>query len=156
LALAHPDRVRSLTALSGAGFGGTVNPDYVEGFLHAEKRKDLKPVAELLFADPDLVTREMLDDLIAYKRIDGVPNVLRSLIDNALGQAELDALHARIGGLPMPVLAIYGAQDQVVRTPDAAKQPRGAIVIEGAGHMPHLEAAEAVNGHISGFIAAND
>lgn len=156
LALAHPDRVRSLVALAGVGFGGTLNADYVEGFLAAQKRKDLKPVAALLFADPELATREMLDDLINYKRIDGVPEALRLLIDNALSADAVAALEARRGDLAAPLLAIYGAEDQVVRTPEAAQQPAGSVVVEKAGHMPHLEAADAVNARIVAFLAAQD
>ncbi|MDX3899143.1 MAG: acetoin dehydrogenase dihydrolipoyllysine-residue acetyltransferase subunit [Sphingobium sp.] len=156
LALAHPGRVASLTALCGTGFGGTLNDDYVEGFLAAQKRKDLKPVAALLFADGDLVTREMLEDLIDYKRIDGVPEALRLLIDNALSADAIAALEAKRGDLKAPLLAIYGAEDQVVRTPAADKLPAGAAVIPATGHMPHLEAAEAVNAKIAGFLAAND
>lgn len=155
LALANPDRVRSLTSLCGVGFGGTLNSDYVEGFVAAQKRKDMKPVAELLFANGELVTRDLLDDLIAYKRIDGVDAALRLLIDKALDDAQATALHARLPDLTMPVLAIYGAEDRVVRTPDASAQPAGSIIVEAAGHMPHLEAAEKVNGHIAAFLNAN-
>ncbi len=156
LALSQPERVKSLVAICGVGFGGTVNADYVEGFLSAQKRKDLKPVVQMLFANEDLVTREMLDDLIAYKRIDGVDDALRLLIDNALAEDGLAALQAQLPELSMPVLALYGEQDRVVATPDASVRPEGAIVIAATGHMPQMEAADVVNGHILAFAAAND
>jgi pyruvate dehydrogenase E2 component (dihydrolipoamide acetyltransferase) len=156
LALTEPDRVKSLTAISGAGFGGVLNRDYVEGFVAAQKRKDLKPFAELLFANDDLVTREMLDDLIAYKRIDGVGEALRLLIDGALSEASLAALDGKPDDLEVALLPIYGAEDHVVVTPAADRQADGAIVIAGTGHMPHLEAAEDVNARIIAFAAAND
>jgi pyruvate dehydrogenase E2 component (dihydrolipoamide acetyltransferase) len=156
LALKEPNRVKSLTALSGAGFGGTLNRDYVEGFVAAQTRKALKPVAGLLFANDELVTREMLDDLIAYKRIDGVGEALRLLIDNALSEASLAALDGKPDDLEVALLPIYGAEDHVVRTPAADKQAKGAVVIEKAGHMPHLEAADNVNARIIAFAAAND
>ena len=155
LALKEPDRVKSLTALNGVGFGGTLNRDYVEGFVAAQKRKDLKPVAGLLFANGDLVTREMLEDLIAYKRIDGVDEALRLLIDNALSEGSLAALDGKPDDLEVALLPIYGAEDHVVRTPAADKRA-GAVVIEKTGHMPHLEAADNVNARIIAFAAAND
>lgn len=155
LALSQPDRVQSLAALAGVGFGGALNSDYVEGFVAAQKRKDMKPVAALLFANADLVTRDLLDDLIAYKRIDGVNEALRLLIDNGLAQGPIDALNAKLADLKMPLLAIYGAEDHVVRTPDASAQPTGSVVIDAAGHMPHLEAVEKVNGLILTFISVN-
>lgn len=154
VAAAQPARVASLTAICGVGFGGDLNPDYVNGFVAAQKRKDLKPVAELLFANPELASREMLDDLIAYKRIDGVEPALRQLIGNALSDAAVAETAAALAGLSVPVLAIYGAADQVVRTPDAAQHVAGSVVIENAGHMPHLEAAATVNERILRFIAS--
>jgi hypothetical protein len=39
----------------------------------------LKPVVEQLFADPELVSRQLLDDLLKYKRLDGVSEALRAL-----------------------------------------------------------------------------
>jgi pyruvate dehydrogenase E2 component (dihydrolipoamide acetyltransferase) len=155
LALSAPGRVKSLIAICGAGFGGALNADYVEGFLAAERRKDMKPVASMLFANDDLATREMLDNLIAYKRIDGVPEALRALIDNALDPAAIEALGARLGQVSAPILAIYGAADRVIVTPGPDRRPANAIVVD-AGHMPHLEAADAVNAHIAAFIAASE
>lgn len=155
LAALAPSRVSTVTAVCGVGFGGTLNPAYVEGFVEAERRKDLKSVVELLFADPGLVSREMLDDLLAYKRIDGVDAALRALIAEALSPASVAAVEARVAGLAAPILAIYGEQDQVVVTPDAAGRRDGAHVVAGAGHMPQLEAAESVNQAIAAFLRAN-
>ena len=35
-----------------AGFGAEINADYIDGFIAAESRRELKPVLQLLFADP--------------------------------------------------------------------------------------------------------
>jgi pyruvate dehydrogenase E2 component (dihydrolipoamide acetyltransferase) len=156
LALAQPDVVQSLTAICGAGFGGRLNRDYVERFWAAQRRKDLKPVAELLFANPELVTREMLDDLINYKRIDGTQSALRQLIDHALADDSLAALAVRLGELQAPLLAIYGARDHVSVTQAQIDVPGEAWLVENAGHMPHLEAAEAANQKIGAFISKHD
>jgi pyruvate dehydrogenase E2 component (dihydrolipoamide acetyltransferase) len=152
LALRWPDRVKSLTALSGAGLGGELNRLYIEGFIAAGRRKELKPAVDLLFADPDLVTREMLEDLIAYKRIDGVPEALRALSDGALSIEALTALRVRLSDLRTPMLAIFGNRDQVLPMPNTDGLPAKITVIEGAGHMPHIEAAEEVNRQISAFV----
>ena len=47
----------SLTLIAPAGFGQPVNRDYIDGFIAAESRRELKPVLQLLFADESLVTR---------------------------------------------------------------------------------------------------
>jgi pyruvate dehydrogenase E2 component (dihydrolipoamide acetyltransferase) len=146
-------RVRSVIAICGAGIAGNLNRDYVEGFHAAQKRKDLKPFAEMLFANPDLVTRDMLEGLIAYKRIDGVAEALRLLIDNGLGDASLAAIEVEARTLAVPLLSICGDKDQVVTGASAID---GATVLAGAGHMPHLELAGDVNGRIAAFVRQHD
>ena len=47
--------------------------------MRVESRRDLKPVLQYLFADPDLVSRSMVEDLLKYKRLDGVQAALRGL-----------------------------------------------------------------------------
>ena len=37
-----------------------------------------------LFADESLVTRQLVDDLLAYKRLDGVDELLHALVDTLL------------------------------------------------------------------------
>ncbi|RIK91657.1 MAG: acetoin dehydrogenase dihydrolipoyllysine-residue acetyltransferase subunit, partial [Proteobacteria bacterium] len=51
LALKYPELVNAVVTICGAGYGSAVNRDYVDGYLAAARRKDLQPVAELLFAD---------------------------------------------------------------------------------------------------------
>ncbi len=71
--------MQSVAPISPSGFGDEVNNAYTEGFVKAESRRELKPVVELLFANPELVSRQMLDDLLKYKRLDGVSDALTSL-----------------------------------------------------------------------------
>ena len=156
LALAHPDRVLSLTGVCGVGFGGVLNRDYVDGFVAAKKPRDLRPVVDLLFTDPGLATREMLADLIASTRIDGVPAALRLLIDNALRADRLVALRDRLGEVVVPILSIFGSDDRVMSTPSIDGLPGEVLIVNGAGHMPHLEAAAVVNARIADFIGAHD
>jgi pyruvate dehydrogenase E2 component (dihydrolipoamide acetyltransferase) len=153
-ALAQPGRVASLVTLCGGGLGGTLDQTYVEGFVAAGKRKELQPVVERLFANPALVTREMLEDLIAAKRIDGAGEALRTLIDHALAEDALAALAARLDAVTPPLLPIFGAEDRIIALP--VTLPAGSHVIAGVGHMPHLEAAEEVNRRIAAFIAGLD
>ena len=74
-------KVASLTLISPAGFGPEINAGYLRGFAEAESRRELKPHLLELFADPGLVTRQLIDDLLKYKRLDGVDQALRSLVE---------------------------------------------------------------------------
>ena len=45
----------SLVLIASAGLGEEINADYIEGFIAANRRREMKNVLQLLFADPDLV-----------------------------------------------------------------------------------------------------
>ena len=81
VALRRRDLARSLTLISSLGLGEEINGAYIDGFVAAESRRDLKPVLKELFADENLVSRQMVDDLLKYKRLDGVRDTLRGLAD---------------------------------------------------------------------------
>jgi pyruvate dehydrogenase E2 component (dihydrolipoamide acetyltransferase) len=136
----------SLTALSGAGLGSSVNADYIAAFLSAERRKDMKAAAQQLFANPDLVTSDLVEDLLKARRIDGVPEALNALAAAALQEAN-QSLRDRFKG---PTLLLHGAADAIIAPPADAEK------IADAGHMPHLEAAAVVNAKLTAFLSAHD
>jgi pyruvate dehydrogenase E2 component (dihydrolipoamide acetyltransferase) len=148
LARAQPARVASVALIAPAGLGEDINHGYTEGFATAASRRELKPVLEQLFADPTLVSRQMVDDVLRYKRLDGVEPLLLSL-SRALfpdgRQAERPALE--LGGSGVPVLVVWGEEDRVVPAAHAAHAPPGATVerFPGAGHMVQMERASDVN-----------
>lgn len=134
-AASHPGAVASVTLLCAAGVPGTqLNGDYINGFIDARRRKDLKPFAEMLFADSSLVTRDMLEGLIRFKRLDGVGECLTALRDGALAQAGQGGVD--IAKISAPLLVIGGDADQIVGVPSVD----GAQVLAGIGHMPQAEA----------------
>ncbi len=154
LALDHPARVASVATVCGAGYGTTANPDYLHGYLAAKRRKDLKPVAALLFADQSLVTSDMLEDMIRAKRTDGVAEALQTIAEaSLLGDKAID-LTGRLDGLTVPALAIVAAQDQVVPPPDTLPAGMTRETLPEVGHMAHMEAAKAVNTALAAHIRA--
>jgi pyruvate dehydrogenase E2 component (dihydrolipoamide acetyltransferase) len=150
----EPGRVASLTLVYPAGLGEEIDREYVDGFVAASSRRDLKPVLQRLFADPDLVTRSMVDDVLKYKRLDGVDASLRALaadlFPDGRQQRSLD-LDAYDG----PVLVIWGEQDAVIPAAHAQAAPAGAEtqLLAGAGHSPHLESAGEFNRIVTGFLS---
>ena len=79
-----PGRIASLTLIAPAGFGAEINAGFLRGFAAAQTRRELKPVVGQLFADESLVTRQLVDDLLAYKRLDGVDEALHALLGTLL------------------------------------------------------------------------
>ena len=150
----EPARVVSVTLVSSAGLGDEINIDYIEGFIAADRRKEFKPVLEMLFADPSLVSRDMIEELLKYKRLDGVGQALRAIADAAFaGGRQAHVFTDRMDRIKVPVQAIWGAEDRIVPSSHASVIPEGhRHVFGGAGHMVHMEKAGEVNRLISDFL----
>jgi pyruvate dehydrogenase E2 component (dihydrolipoamide acetyltransferase) len=158
LALDEPQAIASVTLVCSAGLGPDINTDYIEGFIRAERRKDMKAAVETLFADPSFVSRDMVDDLLKYKRLDGVVPALRGIADAVFaGGRQATVFADRLATLDVPVQAIWGAGDRIIPASHAAAiaEPR-RHVLEGAGHMVHIERPADVNRLIGEFVAFAD
>jgi len=155
LARAAPQRVASLVLIAPAGLGGPVNDDYLSGFIAAERRKELKSVLQMLFKDPGLVSKDMLEGVARFKRIDGSAEALRAIRDGVFpGGRPADDLVAALAGFGGPVLAIWGESDRIVPRPVETVPGNVALeTIDNAGHMPQLEAASRVNALVGEFLA---
>jgi pyruvate dehydrogenase E2 component (dihydrolipoamide acetyltransferase) len=157
LALADPDRVLSLALVAPAGLGSEIDAEYIDGFVAASGRRDLKPVLQRLFADPGLVNRQMVDDVLKYKRLDGVQGSLETLSGSLFpdgGQTRVLAAELE-DGYPGPVLVIWGERDAIIPPAHAEAAPSRAEthVLPDVGHSPHMEAAGDVNRLLEGFLA---
>lgn len=146
-ALQQPARLASLTLIASAGLGPEINAGYIDGFVQSASRRELKPVVEMLFADPSLVSRQLLDELLRYKRIDGVTELFGALGGALFAggrQAETPATRLPAS---LPLLVIWGEHDRVIPATHAKAAPAGATVavLPGAGHMVMMEKAGEVN-----------
>ena len=157
VAARDPGRVASVTLIAPSGFGAEINADYLRGFADAQTRRELKPVVGQLFADEGLVTRQLIDDLLAYKRLDGVDDALHTLLGTLLDgdtqRGDSAAALARLGGA-VPVTVVWGGADRVIPAAQAGSVAGAARrVIDGAGHMPHMERPAEVQAAIEETIA---
>ena len=145
------DRVKSLVLISSAGLGPDINIGYINGFIDATSRRDLKPVIEQLFANPALVTRQLIDDLLKYKRLDGVDAALRGIAGSVFPGGRQ---FARLDPGEVPAIVIWGAEDRIIPSSHAsAAAGAKSEIIEGAGHMVQMEQAGKVNALIKAHIA---
>jgi pyruvate dehydrogenase E2 component (dihydrolipoamide acetyltransferase) len=157
VAAGAPGRIASLTLIAPSGFGPEINVGYLRGFADAQTRRELKPVVGQLFADESLVTRQVVDDLLAYKRLDGVDQALHTLLglllDGDAQRTDSVAALAAIGGA-VPVSVVWGAADRVIPAAQA-ESVTGAVryLVDGAGHMPHMERPGQVQAAIEETIA---
>ena len=147
VSLDAPERVASLTLIASAGFGSEINNGYTDGFAKAPSRRELKPVLELLFADPALVSRQLIDDVLKYKRLDGIGELLSELGGELFGEGKQNEQPGLKLGDLTPVLAIWGQDDQIIPVAHASNMPAGATVeiFDATGHMAQMERANDVN-----------
>jgi pyruvate dehydrogenase E2 component (dihydrolipoyllysine-residue acetyltransferase) len=155
LALNHPERVASATLVCSAALGPEINMAYIDGFMQAKRRKQLQPVLEMLVADPAMVSREMIEEVLRYKRLDGVEAALNRIAgDTFAGGRQALELTGRLSELTVPVQVIWGTEDRILPVSHAKGLPASlpVTVLDGAGHMVHMEKAAEVNQKLLAFI----
>jgi pyruvate dehydrogenase E2 component (dihydrolipoyllysine-residue acetyltransferase) len=148
LALDQPERVAGLVLVAPAGFGAEINMEYINGFVGAAGKKDLKAVLGQLFADESLVTRSLIDAVLRYKRLDGVGDLLAALAAGVFPDGRQAAQPGlRLDPATLPVTVVWGSDDRVIPVGHADAVPDGAavVVLEKAGHMVQMERAGEVN-----------
>jgi pyruvate dehydrogenase E2 component (dihydrolipoamide acetyltransferase) len=151
----QPDRVASVTLIAPAGFGPEINADFIDGFVRAQRRREMQEVLTLLVHNPALVSRQMVEDVLRYKRLDGVQAALETLaaewFPNGVQREEIAEVAAH---LKMPVQIMWGRSDRIIPVAHA-ETLSGRVpvhVLDDAGHLPHMEKAGEVNRLIAGFI----
>ena len=157
LALSRPGLVGSLALIAPGGFGDEIDGEYIDGFVAAESRRDLKPLLERLFANPELVTRRLVDDVLKMKRIDGVTEALRAIAAAVFpGGRQASPVAPALAGADIPVLVVWGTADRIIPVAQAQAAPPGSRVelLQGAGHSPHMESAGDVNRLLDEFLSA--
>jgi pyruvate dehydrogenase E2 component (dihydrolipoamide acetyltransferase) len=143
-----PGRVASLALIAPAGLGKAISGEFLDGFLREMRGKKLRPVLEMLVADPGLVTSDMVEDVLKFKRLDGAEAALTAIREaNFKGSQQSVSVNQALAGLTMPVAVIVGAEDRVIPPDGAEALPPGATrtVVAAAGHIPHMERSGEVN-----------
>ena len=149
IAKAQPQRVASLALIAPAGLGDEINNTYIQEFINGTSRRELKTTLGLLFADKSLVSRDMVNDILKYKRIDGVTEALTQIAASNFpdGKQSNSFRQTLESNTSVPTVIVWGNQDEVA-DPDHARGLGENIevkLIDGVGHMPHMEAANQVN-----------
>ena len=147
LARRQPERVAGLTLIAPAGVAPEINDAFIQGFVQASRRKDVAAVLALLVYHPALVSRSMVEDVLRYKRLDGVAEALARIVAAWFPdgrQVFLPVAEAAASGMKMQV--IWGREDRIIPVTQAdGLAPAQRHVLEAVGHLPHMEKAGEVN-----------
>jgi pyruvate dehydrogenase E2 component (dihydrolipoamide acetyltransferase) len=144
--LESPDRIKSVTVISSVALGEEIDAEFLRGFVATNSRKELKDLARRLFADEDLVTRQLVDDLLRFKRLDGVQSALEAILSFLLeGDRQRTVLSEDIKNLSVPIRVIWGEKDRIIPASHAASIGKDVHILPNTGHTAHMEAANEVN-----------
>ena len=151
----QPERIATLSLIASASIGVEINAAFIDGFVRASRRRDATEVLSLLVRDPALVSRTMVEDVLRYKRLDGVPAILAKLAEEWFpGGKQRADLGDAVADLKLPVQIIWGRDDRVIPVAHAealaAKLP--VHVVDETGHLPHMEKAGEVNRQLKQLI----
>ena len=146
-ALDCPDKVSGLSLIGSAGLGDEINHAYIKGFIEAESRRELKPLMQQLVGDPKLVNRSMVDDVLKFKRIDGVGDALAAIASAFISNdKQSENFRSQLSEIEVPVQLIWGSADQIIPASHAEGTTATSVnVLYGYGHLVQLEAASEVN-----------
>jgi pyruvate dehydrogenase E2 component (dihydrolipoamide acetyltransferase) len=154
-ALRERERVATLTLISSASLGPEINAAFIDGFVRAARRREAIEALNLLVHDPALVSRTMIEDVLRYKRLDGVPEALAAFAEEWFpGGRQRVALSDALATLKLPVQIIWGREDRIIPAAHAeVLAPRLPVhILEQTGHLPHMEKSAEVNRLIKRLI----
>mgnify|MGYP001160141927 CR=1 FL=1 len=142
--------IRSVTLIAPAGVGQEINKDFLKTFVSAKKRREMKQALALLVENSNLITSNMVEKALMVGRIDGASEALTKMSEDMLEQIEGRTVARSLKNLNCSVKIIWGERDLIipVAVPDCE-------IIDGAGHMPHLESPKIVNEMIEKHLREN-
>jgi pimeloyl-ACP methyl ester carboxylesterase len=170
-AVAHPERVKSLTLVNSAGFGKTVTPLLrmlaipVLGWLLTRhlSRQAARMFERAIFVNKAMVTDARVDLAVRVGNHPGNGTFMYRMV-RALGTWRgvrpewRERLLAAVGRHERPVLVIWGDRDQILpadHMETALKTfPRASShLFRGIGHMPQMETPDETAQLIRDFLA---
>ena len=142
--------IRSITLIAPAGIGQEINRDFLKKFVSVKKRREMKQVLTLLVENNNLITSSMVEKALMVGRIDGATEALTRISEDMLKKIENGSVARLLKDLNCSVKLIWGERDLII--PMAVTD---CEIIDGVGHMPHLEASTSVNEMIEKHLKEN-
>jgi len=155
-ALSRGERVQSLALISPAGLGGEFHHDTLGLFLDTRTPDSAERLARQLLGPRGQSVGPALTRSLTEARADPVR---AEALKRMLGQARTYGLALSPEGFDWsrvrcPLTIIWGGQDALIPMPEPHRLPPHAPVrvIEGAGHLPHMEAPNEVVAVLKAFL----
>src|SRR5437667_10142494 len=154
-ALKHPDRIERLVLSDAAGYAAlakTMDPRALNA-LHLASREDIRYLGPLTFRD-----KRFYEDVdLAFKqRVAAGDSYTVSQLLDSMRRGE-NVLDGRLGAMEKPTLILWGRDDKLIPVNFAARfnkeiNASRLRIIDGCGHMPHVECPEKFNHALLQFL----
>ena len=167
-ALRFPDLASALVLVDSAGLGREVSiylrlvtiPGLGE-FLESSRVGGTEFMLQKVFHDRRFVTRELLDELYRSRKMPGAKEAVLRVIRNTVGLRGVHkqyVLVEQLKRLNVPLLVVWGAQDQIIPVSHAHRAsqmaPNASVqVFDQCGHWPHMEKAPEFNRLVLEFLS---
>jgi pyruvate dehydrogenase E2 component (dihydrolipoamide acetyltransferase) len=137
----QPETIASVSLVAPFAFGGRANQRYLSDFISAQRSRDVQRCLAMLFTDPKAVRRDMVEEVLRHKRLDGVTETLEKIATCVLREPAPDP------DLKIPtnrMLVLRGMHDNIISD---VTVPAGVRLetLTRSGHMPQMEEPDSVN-----------
>ncbi|MCR9122427.1 MAG: acetoin dehydrogenase dihydrolipoyllysine-residue acetyltransferase subunit [Phyllobacteriaceae bacterium] len=140
-------RVDSLTLIAPAGLGPDINGTLLDGIGRATRAESLGPWLRQLVADDSVITDRYVRAAMMARKDPALRAAQKAMADTLFpdGTQAFD-LRPALGRIAMPARIIWGKRDAIIdwRHALAAPGPVALHLFDGLGHMPHMEAPDAI------------
>ena len=167
-AVRYPELVSSLVLVSSASLGREVSIylrlvslPILGDLLESSSVGGTRFMLYKVFHDRSFATEELVEELFRSRRMPGakeaVVRVIRNTV-NLLGVRKEHILVNQLESLKLPVMIVWGAQDQILPVSHAYRASEAAAhvrlqVFDQCGHWPHMEKASEFNSLVLKFLS---
>ena len=140
-------QTRSLFLVAPAGLGPDINGEFVAGFCRARSAASLAPWMSMLTADPDRIGPAFVQVTAEARAKPGVAEAQGALAQALFPDgAQVFSVRKALERIEAPVRIVFGGADRIIPHRHLAGLPGtiGQHIFPGLGHMPQLEAPQAV------------
>ena len=150
IALERPELVSGLVLIDSAGLGNEISGDLLDRVEAEPSEDEARKLLELFYQDGSLVRDRGVTEMYEARTAPGANAALRAAAEASFTRkGQRIGLRPQLRKIAVPTLVIWGEHDQVI----PASHANGILrtipgvwieIIEGVGHVPQIEAVEAV------------
>lgn len=159
LALALADtrapRIASLTLFAPGGLGPKINGDFIDGIAAASRPASLEAWLKVMVCDQRLIDPAFVNAAFAARTQAELRAAQVHMGKTLFGdQTQSFNLVPALHRLECPTRIVWGRKDRILDWHDALQAPGhiGLHLLEGVGHVPHLEAPDVSHAIIRSLI----